>query len=487
MEVTKRCSFFVVLVVAMFFVFSNFGSVNAAPVSFETAQVVAENWMERVGEDRVVDEGRTLQNEGNSIGYLFSFSGGGFVVVPMDDTFEPVKAWSRRGHFRGDPSRSMDMETMVKKSFLRQKHFLVTVRASSANYQSSLTDAHEGWRRILSPGEVRAQESSQVVGPLLTTTWGQREPYNAYCPIDNDNGELSVTGCTSTAMAQILRYWRWPEAGTGSKCYSYCSNYDCLNNPEVTLCADFEHVYNWNKMPDILTESSPAEEIDTVATLMSDLGIIFETNYSSSGSGAFPYEDDFSTYLGYSDEVEIVYESWSSSYSTIKNQLDKGYPVFFCSSNHAYVADGFREDLGMNQTHFNFGWDGSSDGWYTIEGLNEFWGASYDSSSRVTMIINIYPDFITADSAPDSPVLEVVVNGTIVNCSWQPVTGATGYLFSYAPAPYTGPGSIVTVDWGSQTSMSANLWVGASYFVAIQAYNLIGGSEYSNIGLFEIR
>lgn len=85
-----------------------------------------------------------------------------------------------------------------------------------------------------------------------------------------------------------------------------------------------------------------------------------------------------------------------------------------------------------------------------------------------------------------APTLTVTTAGTTVTASWATIAGATGYTLSYAPYPYTGLDSIVSVDMGTQTSISVSLWEGAAFYVAIQAYNSAGSSGYSNIECFVI-
>jgi len=89
-------------------------------------------------------------------------------------------------------------------------------------------------------------------------------------------------------------------------------------------------------------------------------------------------------------------------------------------------------------------------------------------------------------NAVAAPVINVTTSGTTVSLSWTSVPGATGYTLSYAPYPYTGPDSIGNIPMGTQTSMSASLWEGAAFFVALQAYDSLETSGYSNIELFTI-
>ena len=103
-----------------------------------------------------------------------------------------------------------------------------------------------------------------------------------------------------------------------------------------------------------------------------------------------------------------------------------------------------------------------------------------------TVDIGAYEYTDSPTGPPEAPVLTVTTNGLNVTFAWTPSAYATGYNFFYAPSPYTGPDTISTVDMGAQTTLSANLWKGATYFVAIQAYNEYGGSGYSNVELFKI-
>lgn len=90
-------------------------------------------------------------------------------------------------------------------------------------------------------------------------------------------------------------------------------------------------------------------------------------------------------------------------------------------------------------------------------------------------------------AAPAPPDMTLSTNGLRVDVTWTEVAGATGYNLLYAPYPYAGPETIVSKDMGTKTSFSANLWEGAAYYVAVQAYNEQGNSGYSNIELFTIQ
>jgi len=86
--------------------------------------------------------------------------------------------------------------------------------------------------------------------------------------------------------------------------------------------------------------------------------------------------------------------------------------------------------------------------------------------------------------ALEAPVLTVTTSGTTVSLSWTSVAGATGYTLYYAPYPKAD--SIRNIPMGDKTSMSASLWVGAAFYVAVQANDSVESSGYSNIEYFII-
>ena len=65
----------------------------------------------------------------------------------------------------------------------------------------------------------------------MTSHWAQNPIYNYYCPYDTVLWARSVVGCVATAMAQIMRYWQWPEVGYSSHSYLYLCRQIIIFNP----------------------------------------------------------------------------------------------------------------------------------------------------------------------------------------------------------------------------------------------------------------
>ncbi len=60
----------------------------------------------------------------------------------------------------------------------------------------------------------RAAAATVVIPPLLSSTWNRGTPYWDNCPFRD--GQRCYTGCTATAFAQVMYYYRWPEGATTS-------------------------------------------------------------------------------------------------------------------------------------------------------------------------------------------------------------------------------------------------------------------------------
>ena len=91
-----------------------------------------------------------------------------------------------------------------------------------------------------------------------------------------------------------------------------------------------------------------------------------------------------------------------------------------------------------------------------------------------------YPNVDAAK--PAAPLVSVSTNGLDITISWNNTVNADGYFLLYAP--YPGIDYIADIDVADQTSLSLTLWDGAAFYIAVQAYNNEGTSNFSNIEFF---
>lgn len=82
------------------------------------------------------------------------------------------------------------------------------------------------------------------------------------------------------------------------------------------------------------------------------------------------------------------------------------------------------------------------------------------------------------------PSLTVETDKKNVTAFWQSSDDPEGYILLLAP--YPGAENLYSVDMGKQTSISADLWENAAFYIAVMAYDGIINSDYSNIEHFII-
>ena len=208
-----------------------------------------------------------------------------------------------------------------------------------------------------------------IVKKLIKTTWNQYEPYNNLCP--KLGMERCITGCVATAMAQVMKYWEWPEHGYGSITYH---DMGCGQ----TLSRDFtKSTYDWGNMLDTY-QGVPymREAANAVATLMRDCGYAVQMHYTPESSGASVSAEEMARYFHYSTAAIDRYsdnypeEAW---HELIRQDLEAKRPILYSGASdetgHEFILDGY--DTG-NYYHVNWGWGGYQDGWFTLTNLNGF-------------------------------------------------------------------------------------------------------------------
>lgn len=285
-----------------------------------------------------------------------------------------------------------------------------------------ITEASAAGAAAYSRSESDTPDGRHAIEPMLPTEWDQLYPYNNKCPVFRGT-ERCATGCTTTALAQIMRYWQWPSQGTGSFTYT-----DVILGDTVTLSANFgETVYEWDKMPLLPQTPYTTAQVQSVSTLMADLGIAMMSDYASSdqnATAAFTSNaiNGAVKYFSYAPNATYIERAWVTPElweETVYATLEAGYPVMYSGYNasnsggHAFVCDGYD---GSSRFHFNWGWSGYGDGWYLLESLNPggggVGGGTYDFSYFQHAAFGVQPDF----AGDAEPVPNFFIYGDI-NCA----------------------------------------------------------------------
>ena len=352
----------------------------------------------------------------------------GFVVVSGDDIAAPVLAFSTEGTLPQEGLKAVNPSAFghLKQYGLQIAHAISIGTASTpaiaakwAELESE--DAVEHVRiQLNAKGEYLNDNIPQLLGDMR---WGQGRPYNNKCP----GG--SVTGCVATAFGMIMNYWDYPEHGFGHFSYNGADNPAAYGNWTYGVqSADFEHTYyDWEHIEDFAFINSPTDVVEAMSTLLYQIGVSLSMNYSPSGSGCWSLPEyalfDTSLHLapiaytlgadyriprhfGYKYSYSGMRDSIGNDslwLTMLYNSLAEGKPIYYAgwaaadneaghsgTSGHGYILDGYFSDINdTNFFHINWGWSGSSDGYFKIDAMRP---SSSDFTKWHGAIIGLEPD-----------------------------------------------------------------------------------------------
>ena len=383
----------------------------AERVTPETARKVAATFLSNNGA-----KAAQLTDLSKAAGFsnLYIFNGEqGFVVMAADDCVQPILGYSLTGRFVVE-----NMPTNVS-GWLQGYNDEIQYAVDSK--MKATAETAKLWRDLIS-GNSKAGRATAVVDNLLSTIWDQDPYYNAMCPYDSQVGELTVTGCVATAMAQIMRYWEHPIHGTGSHSYTH-SKYgvQSANYGNTT--------YNWDNMPNSIHSAN-----NDIAQLMYHCGVSVDMDYNiadNGGSGAATADvaNALTNYFDYQQSTfrsKVFFES--SWVSMLKAELDNGRPLQYSGrgsgGGHSFVCCGYDSD---DNFYFNWGWSGRNDGFYALNNLvpgsGGSGGAGYSFTQSQGAIFGIQPN----TPSIDPPTIATAVNGTNVTITWNEISDADSY------------------------------------------------------------
>ena len=308
-----------------------------------------------------------LQKDGSTPAvYVFNSKEEGFVLVSAEDNARAVLGYADQGYF--DPQNiPSNMQVWLQM------------------YAEELAYA------ALSPqAKSRPELGTQypTIEPLLgETQWGQGKPYNNHCP--KINGELSVTGCVATALSQIMYKHKYPKQGIGNHSYK-------LRNG-IVVSADFSQTtYDWDNMLPRYTGSYTTKQADAVAELMFHVGVSCDMQYSpvASGSASGAALKALNRYFNYDAGIKPLLKDYmpeSEVLDGIATDLKAGYPVYISATTtnwegHAFVCDGMQSN---GFIHINWGWTGTSDGYFSISALDPGQQGTGGSSSNLAFTVDV--------------------------------------------------------------------------------------------------
>lgn len=298
-----------------------------------------------------------------------------------------------------------------------------------------LLDAYAARVSVLSvPPAPRVGRSA--IAPLASTKWAQDSPYNALCP--EIGGSRAAAGCVAIAMAQLLKVHQWPEVGAGYASYDYTLN-DGGGESVVSVESDFSsHAYQWQDMLDSYVGLSTASQREAVALLVSDCGVACETEYAATSSSTpLKAGKGMLEHFGYDKSMRYLKREWFAYgdwEDMVYAQLAAGRPVIYSGSGpataHSFLIDGADGD---GFFHFNWGWFGVADGYYSLADLSPV-----DPGDEVrpfnteqNMLLDIMPD-AGSPLAGNMAIADVLMSNKSVYKSDTDFMNLLGGFYSFA-------------------------------------------------------
>ncbi len=318
-------------------------------------------------------KGRSVNRENPETQNYYIFneeSSNGFIIVSGDDELSPIVGYST-----SSPAPNEQMPEPLIEWLEMYDQYVDAVREGKATPQQRTT--------------------GKRIDPMLKTIWNQGSPFNKLCP--RVGLQLTPTGCTATAVAQVMKFHSWPAKPKRSITWE--------NN--ITGTSEYiditKHTYNWNKMLDSYNGVYDNESATEVAQLMVDVGKAMNSSYAIEGTGAHTSTAiyalvnifDYSSQACVYKRSEHTNETWME---VLRGNLEARRPIlyfgydFLNTTGHAFVCDGIDEN---DLLHINWGWGGSFDGFFDMaymqpSGIGTGGGTGQYSVGQ-TMIANIYP------------------------------------------------------------------------------------------------
>ena len=276
--------------------------------------------------------------------YIYTAESKGFVIISGDDQLAPIVGYSTDTFCENSEMPAALIEWLNEYS-----QYVDEVRAGN-----------------VTPAQRSAKAGKSAVAPMLQTTWDQSAPYNNLCP--EVNGQKTPTGCTATAMAQIMKFHEWPI--TPIKAISWTSN---ITGKTETIDLK-KRTYNWGNMLPHYRNGYTAEQAKEVAQLMVDVGKAIHSSYSPEGTGSnsiyalngFVNVFDYSKAARIIERTDVTEEEYVTA---IRENLEARQPVMSVGyginydGGHAFVFDGIDEN---DMIHIDWGWNGAYNGYFDM-------------------------------------------------------------------------------------------------------------------------
>ena len=348
-------------------------------------QVQTRNAVRDVKDAPVIKKKFTIEGyNGKPAMHVINYEKGGFTVISGDKRIEPVIAYSDTGDWSDNP---LDYPDGLRFWIKYVKDEIKAMDEQGIEPSDELRNLWETYvpsttTRIIDPPSHPCEdpESYEItVGPLVQTSWEQRNGFNDLMPKIYCSGDSihAFAGCVPIASAQLAKYFGYPTS------------------------------YSWNSMPGLMASTATKNLIKDIHDYLSSINDI---TYDCDGTwvSAAGFQSIFTNLFGYSIAAISAYNTnnlrshfLSTDQSLIHpvgmlgreiiNGIDFGGHVWICDGYHEWIEcfdnNGEWQWYPQYQFHMNWGYGNSFWGWYWA-------GTSYSINNHTynsLYIMNVIP------------------------------------------------------------------------------------------------
>ena len=220
-----------------------------------------------------------------------------------------------------------------------------------------MVEAYDSTLLLMSRDSLPAETSLRKVCPadriiplLRSIAWGQF-PVTGLYPWQT---EPYLSGCGAVALAQVMFFYRHPDAARGT-----CS-YDTQDGHHVDVSLEGIPI-RWNKMKDHYSRTD--RDTAAIAGLVKMCGLALRSSYGPKGTSTLMryYRPALTEHFAYADSARFIHKGTEGELvEQVRCEVRAGRPCILCDNNHIFVCDGIFDEF----LHFNLGWSGVSNGWF---------------------------------------------------------------------------------------------------------------------------
>jgi len=309
-----------------------------------------------------IDRVDTIVYEGITIGLVYYYAPEGFAVVPKFKQISPYFAFSSEGDY--DNIENI-IDIFLKQELILRYKALIENKIPREKIDRNIYQ----WKKSTLKAE-EADEPYQVpaagsttTGGLIETSWGQESHYDDFCPNDPITNLPCKTGCSATAMAQIVNYWGNITGNPDNIQFYSIDNYTSVYDPNdgrgtrtIPIDATAISLSNINY---------PLSE-ENQGWFSYACGVSLRMKYSSSISVAHFSEYAFKNRFGFTSADYLPYHT--NFTTTLYENIENGMPCMLAiydnptppnrQRGHAIICDGFIDDGTTVEYHLNYGYYG---------------------------------------------------------------------------------------------------------------------------------